>query len=146
METSKKTSVRAGGWWIAAALLLALVGPAREAGAHYAALNATRTGPACAALPDNQILGCWLQAHPSVANFVLISFPERAGRRADAASAWLERRGILGRSMAAYGLPQSLRLSVGLEDDNRRAVAALLFSDARTSQGYRCKSHCRKLL
>jgi histidinol-phosphate aminotransferase len=66
-----------------------------------------------------------LEAHPSVANFVLISFQGDAGRSADAASAWLERRGILARSMAAYGLPRSLRLSVGLEDDNRFAVAAL---------------------
>jgi histidinol-phosphate aminotransferase len=72
-----------------------------------------------------EIGGLGLEAHPSVANFVLISFPERAGRSADAASAWLERRGILARAMGAYGLPQSLRLSVGLEDDNRLAVAAL---------------------
>jgi histidinol-phosphate aminotransferase len=72
-----------------------------------------------------EISSLGLEAHPSVANFVLISFRGDAGRTADAAGAWLERRGILARSMAAYGLPRSLRLSVGLEDDNRRAVAAL---------------------
>ena len=36
------------------------------------------------------------------------------GRSAPAASAWLERHGILARPMAAYGLPQCLRISVGL--------------------------------
>ena len=66
-----------------------------------------------------------LQVHPSAANFVLISFTNGAAGSADAASAWLEQRGVLARSMGAYGLPHSLRLSVGLEDDNRAAVEAL---------------------
>jgi len=66
-----------------------------------------------------------LEVHPSAANFVLISFANGAGRTADAASAWLEQRGVLARSMGAYGLPRSLRLSVGLEADNRAAVEAL---------------------
>ena len=63
--------------------------------------------------------------HPSAANFVLIGFGDGAAGSADAASAWLERRGILARSMAAYGLPHCLRLSVGLEDENRTALDAL---------------------
>jgi histidinol-phosphate aminotransferase len=72
-----------------------------------------------------EITSLGLQVHPSVANFVLVSFVDGTGKTADAASAWLERRGVLARSMAAYGLPDCLRLSVGLEDDNRAAVAAL---------------------
>jgi histidinol-phosphate aminotransferase len=72
-----------------------------------------------------EISNLGLETHPSVANFVLISFCDGDGRTADAASAWLEQRGILARSMAAYGLPRCLRLSVGLEDDNRITVAAL---------------------
>jgi histidinol-phosphate aminotransferase len=66
-----------------------------------------------------------LQAYPSVANFVLVGFDRADGRNADAASAWLERRGILARAMAAYGLPDCLRLSVGLEEENQLTVAAL---------------------
>jgi histidinol-phosphate aminotransferase len=66
-----------------------------------------------------------LQVHPSVANFVLVSFGNGTTATADAASAWLERRGVLARSMAAYGLPDSLRLSVGLEEHNRIVVDAL---------------------
>ena len=66
-----------------------------------------------------------LEVHPSVANFVLVSFDAAGGRTAAAASAWLEQRGIIARPMAAYGLPDCLRLSVGLEDENRAAIAAL---------------------
>jgi histidinol-phosphate aminotransferase len=66
-----------------------------------------------------------LEAHPSVANFVLVAFEPRGAHSAAAASAWLEERGIIARPMAAYGLPECLRLSVGLEDENRAAVAAL---------------------
>jgi histidinol-phosphate aminotransferase len=66
-----------------------------------------------------------LEVHPSAANFVLISFANGAGRSADAASERLELRGILARPMGAYGLPQCLRLSVGLEAENRAALEAL---------------------
>jgi histidinol-phosphate aminotransferase len=72
-----------------------------------------------------QLSGLGLEVHPSVANFVLVSFADAGGRSAAAASAWLEQRGIIARAMAAYGLPDCLRLSVGLEDENRAAVAAL---------------------
>ena len=66
-----------------------------------------------------------LEVHPSVANFVLVAFEAEGGHTAAAASAWLEQQGIIARPMAAYGLPDCLRLSVGLEDENRAAVAAL---------------------
>ena len=72
-----------------------------------------------------QLSGLGLEVHPSVANFVLVSFEDAGGRSAAAASAWLEQRGIIARAMAAYGLPDCLRLSVGLEDENRAAVEAL---------------------
>jgi histidinol-phosphate aminotransferase len=72
-----------------------------------------------------QLIGLGLEAHPSAANFVLVSFEHAGERTAAAASAWLEERGILARPMAAYGLPDCLRLSVGLEDDNRAAIQAL---------------------
>jgi histidinol-phosphate aminotransferase len=72
-----------------------------------------------------RLAGLGLEAHPSVANFVLVSFDGAGARNAAAASAWLEQRGVLARAMAAYGLPHCLRLSVGLEDENRAAVRAL---------------------
>jgi histidinol-phosphate aminotransferase len=66
-----------------------------------------------------------LTVHPSIANFLLVEFDRDGARTAGAASAWLEDRGILARPMAAYGLPHCLRISVGLEAENRAVVAAL---------------------
>jgi histidinol-phosphate aminotransferase len=71
------------------------------------------------------LAGLGLEVHPSAANFILIGFERCVERSASAASAWLEQRGILARPMAAYGLPDCLRLSVGLEDENRAAIEAL---------------------
>ena len=66
-----------------------------------------------------------LTVHPSIANFLLVEFDRDGSRTAAAASAWLEDRGILARPMAAYGLPQCLRISVGLEAENHAVVATL---------------------
>jgi histidinol-phosphate aminotransferase len=61
----------------------------------------------------------------SVCNFVLVRFSTQAGRDAPAADAFLKARGIIARRMDAYGLPESLRITIGLEDEMRAAVAAL---------------------
>jgi histidinol-phosphate aminotransferase len=66
-----------------------------------------------------------LTVHPSLANFALIEFEPEGPRSARAASAWLEQDGIIARPMAAYGLPHCLRLSVGLEAENRAVVESL---------------------
>ena len=57
-----------------------------------------------------------LEPRPSHGNFLLVRFP-RADRTAAAALAHLKAEGILVRGMAAYGLPDCLRITVGLEDD-----------------------------
>jgi histidinol-phosphate aminotransferase len=62
---------------------------------------------------------------PSVANFVLIHFPTEPGRSAEAADAFLKRRGIILRRVAGYGLPDALRMTIGTEADNKAVVAAL---------------------
>jgi len=59
----------------------------------------------------------------SVANFVLIHFAD--AKRANEADRFLMSRGIITRGCASYGLPQCLRLTVGSEEANRAAVAAL---------------------
>ena len=66
-----------------------------------------------------------LHVHPSLGNFVLVEFPKGAGRDAAAANAYLEAEGVIPRQMGAYGLPDCLRISIGLEPENRRLVAAL---------------------
>lgn len=66
-----------------------------------------------------------LKVTPSVANFVLIHFPETPGRTAKDADAFLTRRGLVLRAVGSYGLPNSLRMTVGTEEANRLVVEAL---------------------
>ncbi len=60
----------------------------------------------------------------SVGNFLIMEFPA-TGKTAKAADAFLMKRGIILRAVAAYGLPNCLRISVGTEDANKAAIAAL---------------------
>jgi histidinol-phosphate aminotransferase len=66
-----------------------------------------------------------LKVTPSVANFVLIHFPETKGRTAKDADAFLTERGLILRYVAAYKLPNALRLTVGSEEANKLVVSAL---------------------
>ena len=66
-----------------------------------------------------------LKVTPSVANFLLIHFPETKGRTAKDADAFLTARGLILRQVGAYKLPNALRMSVGTEEANRLVVAAL---------------------
>jgi histidinol-phosphate aminotransferase len=66
-----------------------------------------------------------LTVTPSVANFVLIHFPETKGRSAKDADAFLTARGLILRQVGGYKLPNALRMSVGTEEANRLVVAAL---------------------
>jgi len=71
------------------------------------------------------ISGLGLTVHPSIANFLLIGFPGEKGKTAAAASAFLEQDGIVARPMAAYGLPDCLRLSIGREEENMAVIDSL---------------------
>jgi histidinol-phosphate aminotransferase len=66
-----------------------------------------------------------LKVTPSVANFVLIHFPETPGRTAKEADAFLTKRGLILRGVAGYKLPHALRMTVGSEEANHLVVAAL---------------------
>ncbi len=70
-----------------------------------------------------QALG--LDVTPSVGNFVLVHFPDVAGKRASDADAYLVSEGVVLRSTASYGLPNALRMTIGTEEANRAAVAAI---------------------
>lgn len=72
-----------------------------------------------------QLGGLGLEALPSQANFLLVRFPSVRGRTAAEAEAFLASRGILVRYTASYGLPDCLRITVGLEEQNRAVVDAL---------------------
>ncbi|HEU6441546.1 MAG TPA: histidinol-phosphate transaminase [Microvirga sp.] len=73
----------------------------------------------------NEIEALGLKVTPSVANFLMIHFPDEPGRTAKDADAFLSGRGLILRRIDAYGLPQALRLTVGSEEANRLVVAAL---------------------
>jgi histidinol-phosphate aminotransferase len=66
-----------------------------------------------------------LEVTPSVANFVLVHFPETRGKTAADADAFLTGRGLILRRVAGYGLPNALRMTIGTEEANRLVVAAL---------------------
>jgi histidinol-phosphate aminotransferase len=62
---------------------------------------------------------------PSVGNFILIHFPDHDGKGAAEADAFLTARGFVLRSVAAYGLPNALRMTIGSAEANRGVVATL---------------------
>lgn len=64
-----------------------------------------------------------LKVTPSVGNFLLMHF--NSVEQAQKADTFLSERGLILRSVASYGLPEALRLSVGTEEANRLVVAAL---------------------
>ena len=63
------------------------------------------------------------EAFPSVGNFLLVRIPPPL--TAPEVDAFLQKKGIILRRMEAYGLHDCLRLSVGLERENRAVVEAL---------------------
>lgn len=62
---------------------------------------------------------------PSATNFVLAGFPKTPGKTAAEADAFLSARGLLTRRVLNYGLPDHLRITIGLEEHNRALVDAL---------------------
>ncbi len=74
---------------------------------------------------SREIAALGIEVTPSVGNFVLLRFDEAQGRGAKEADAFLSARGFILRAVAAYGLPDCLRLTVGNEEANRGVVAAL---------------------
>lgn len=72
-----------------------------------------------------QVQAIGYEVPPSIGNFILVRFPAEEGRNAVAADEFLKSRGIIARRMAGYGLPESLRVTIGLEDEMRVFVDAL---------------------
>jgi histidinol-phosphate aminotransferase len=61
----------------------------------------------------------------SAGNFVLIPFDHLNGKTAAAADEFLLGRRIILRQLGAYQLPNALRMTIGLADENRATVEAL---------------------
>jgi len=69
------------------------------------------------------IKGFGYEVLPSVGNFILVLFKDPA--EANAASDWLNQKGIIVRGVGGYGLSQGLRLTIGTPDQNRAVADAL---------------------
>lgn len=72
-----------------------------------------------------QIGGLGLEVTPSVCNFVLVHFPADGEKTAAAADAYLTSKGLIVRPVQPYGLPNSLRITIGKDEENRAVVEAL---------------------
>lgn len=72
---------------------------------------------------SEEIAALGLKVHPSIGNFILVEFPKE--KNSAAANKFLMERGLIVREVANYGLPDCLRISIGLEEDNKAVVAAL---------------------
>src|SRR6201996_3382712 len=66
-----------------------------------------------------------LKVTPSVANFILIHFPQDKGKTAADADAVLTKRGLVLRALGNYRLPHALRLTIGTEEANRLVLEGL---------------------
>jgi histidinol-phosphate aminotransferase len=125
------------GWAYAAP---AIVEALRRTGRTFG-VNAAAQAAATAAVGDTEHLAAavahnakwraWLERElaslgygltNSVANFVLVHLP---GDQAPAAFEFLKDHGVIVRPAAPYGLPASLRVTVGLEDENRAFIEAM---------------------
>ena len=74
---------------------------------------------------NERLAALGLSPTPSVGNFVLPRFAESGKHSAAAAFAFLQSRGILTRKMGGYGLPNHIRITVGLAEENEKVAATL---------------------
>ena len=68
--------------------------------------------------------GLGLTVHPSVVNFLLVQFP-KGPEQAKAAETYLAERRIFVRNLVAYGLPDCLRINLGLDNEMAALTDAL---------------------
>jgi histidinol-phosphate aminotransferase len=69
--------------------------------------------------------GLGLEPVPSATNFVTFRVPEASGATAAELAAALAARGVLVRELKGYGLPDALRVTIGLEPDMEAFLGAL---------------------
>ena len=75
---------------------------------------------------ENGFRALGLEWIPSAGNFVSVRVPA-SGAKPQAGIVYdkLLRRGVIVRPVAAYGMPEHLRVTIGLPEENKRFLAAL---------------------
>ena len=66
-----------------------------------------------------------LKVYPSVANFILVEFQSEGPYTAEKAEAKLRENGLIVRDVKPYGLPNCLRISIGVKEANDQVIAVL---------------------
>lgn len=73
----------------------------------------------------DRLRGLGLDLTDSVGNFVLVTFENESGRTVNDADSFLRGKGVIARAMGAYGLPHSLRITIGTGEEMQACVDAL---------------------
>lgn len=76
-------------------------------------------------IATQRLAGLGLEITGSEGNFVCVGFPDEEGKRAKDADAFLHERNIITRGMAGFGLPQHLRITIGLDDEMETCLDAI---------------------
>lgn len=72
-----------------------------------------------------QMSALGLKVYPSVGNFLLVEFPATGAHTAKAVNDYLASHGVVPREVSEYGLKHHLRITVGLEAENRKLMECL---------------------
>jgi histidinol-phosphate aminotransferase len=74
---------------------------------------------------SERVAALGLTVVPSVGNFILVRFPTEPGKDSASADKFLRSKGIIVRAMGAYGLGDSLRITIGTGEENQAVVDTL---------------------
>tara|TARA_Y100001970_G_scaffold294370_1_gene451934 strand:- start:33763 stop:34860 length:1098 start_codon:yes stop_codon:yes gene_type:complete len=74
--------------------------------------------------PD-QLSGTKIKCLPSAGNFILMQFPSIKGQSATDAEKFLIKNGIIVRNVESYGLPDCLRITMGLDHEMETVILKL---------------------
>lgn len=87
------------------------------------------------AIMTKELTSIGLKIYPSVANFLLVEFPRKTAsgktkndhsdKTAHLADKFLKNKGIIGRTMDSYNLPDCMRFTIGREDENEALLRVL---------------------
>ena len=69
--------------------------------------------------------GIGVEVPPSASNFIMLLFPEDEGRTAADAQKFLLDRNIFLQPLVRWGIPNGIRMTIGLEEENKRVLAAM---------------------